>query len=118
MSSPYSPGFSGKYRENGIGLDLPYVHRDIMDTIEAYNSQWEEELVWDYLHDPKSQRRPHNPKVWAWFQDIRQEWNLGQAIYRDCVVNVKARWSNRSYSVATQNSQGEITRLINPKIYC
>lgn len=35
------------------GSDYTYVPKDVMDNIETFHTQWEDELLWDFLYVPK-----------------------------------------------------------------
>lgn len=86
-----------------------------MEEIEASRSQWEDDLVWEFLHVPKPQRGPHNHKA-SCFQDIKQEWSLGWAIHKDKVVVVK---TVRAYPLLLHHHWGGPMEVHpDPRYYC
>lgn len=80
-------------------MDYPYVQESVMQVIEDFREQWEDELVWSYLHVPKPQRISES-EVWVRFQDIKKEWKLGRAIHKDRVLVVKEGQHTWSYSIS------------------
>lgn len=67
------------------GLDYPYIPENVMQVVEDSRDQWEDELVWNYLHVPRPLRTPESD-LWMRFQDIKKEWKLGRAIHKDRVL--------------------------------
>lgn len=87
-----------------------------MDIVDDSREQWENDLIWDYLHVPKPKRVPES-EVWARFKDIHWEWKLGRAIYRDKVLVVKEGQHTRSYSVSVRGEGDSWRRLLDPRYY-
>lgn len=84
------PDFSEKVQRKVAqewGLDYPYVPDQVMEVVEHSREEWENNLVWDYLHVPKPNQNPKS-EVWARFKDIQRKWKLGRAIYKDKVLVV------------------------------
>lgn len=97
-------------------LDHPYVPSQIMDIVENSRGEWEDDLVWDFLHVPKPLRVPESD-AWAQFMDIREEWKLGHAIYRDRVLVVKVGQPTRCHSVSVIEEGDSRRRLPDPHFY-
>lgn len=83
-------------------MDYPYVPNHVMEVVENSREQWENYMVWDYLHVPKPKRTPES-EVWVRFKDIQKEWKLGRAIYKDKVLVLKAGQNTRSYSISVRD---------------
>lgn len=104
-------------QRTALGLDYHYVPPNIMDIIEGSQREWEDDMVWEYMHFPKPLRKPHCEQAWTWLKDIQREWQPGRAIYRDRMVVVKAGQPAKNHSVAVREADGNLKRLPNPHYY-
>lgn len=67
------------------------------------------------MHIPKPLWVPDCEETWARFQDIRKEWRLERAIYKDRVV--KAGRPARSHSVSIREAEGGRRKLPDSHFY-
>lgn len=98
-------------------MDYPKVPPDTMNVMDYSRREWDDDLVREYMHIPKPLQVPDCKETWAQFQDIRQEWSLGRAIYKDRVVIVKVGRPARNHSVALRKADGSMRRLLDPDLY-